>query len=81
MKFDRKDTYLGVIRYEEQGMKGQGLSISASASCIRLGQLEIHTQAELEVFAKMMADLWKDHLKLERALVSEPPPDPIPGPI
>ncbi len=64
-KFIRIEGAFGTVRYEEQGVLGQGLTLFCKSTGIAVGNFEINSMKELEEFATTISNAWKDHLLLK----------------
>ena len=77
--FMRIQGAMGMVRYEQQGVQGQGMLIDAGTSGIHLcGPLTLVTPQDLNAFAKAISDAYKDHMTLKEMAQPEPTP-PVSG--
>jgi hypothetical protein len=77
--FMRVQGAMGMIRYEQQGVQGQGLMIDAGITGVHLsGPVHLQTVQDLNSLAKAISDAWKGHLKLKLTTNGEPDPSDTP---
>lgn len=82
IKFIKKEPGLGVVRFEELGVKGEGLSISGSGSGVLLSGCSsfIKTKEDLEEMAKAVSYAFQffERIKRSREVPEDPGPEADP---